>query len=66
MRGLTIKQWHREQFYALCEAYRTIDPITHPTDFIRLSVAIHAAKGHVPKSLWRLAKRPGSVTVKGN
>lgn len=56
MRGMTIKQINRSRFYALLEAYKQVDIHTPDgkIDFIRLSVALHAAKGGVPKRMWPL------------
>lgn len=56
-RGMTIKEWWRERFTRLCEEYRTCDPFQDATRFVALSVAIHAAKGHVPRRMWALTRR---------
>lgn len=49
MSGMTIKQSERFRYRRICQVYNTVDPTS--TDFIRLSVALHAAKGwaNIPK-----------------
>ena len=57
MNGMTMKQWRKARFWELVKAYQECDPVKAPRDFILLSVALHAAKGGVPKSMWRYARR---------
>lgn len=60
MPSATLKQASRLRFLRLCELYRDakkrLDSPEGRLDFVRLSLAIHAAKADVPKYMWRLAK----------
>ena len=55
MRSMTIKQHELWQYHRICQAYNTVDPLS--TDFIRLSLALHAAKGwtNIPKYMMTAA-----------
>lgn len=53
-RGMTIKQSERFRYHRICQAYNSVDPTTSATaksNFIQLSLALHAAKGwsNIPK-----------------
>jgi len=60
MEGMTLKQYARDRFFRLCEAYQEakqkMDTQEGREAFIILSIQLHAAKGTVPKSLWRYAQ----------
>lgn len=56
--GMTMKAYRRRRFFDLCRAYKQVDPVREPELFIRLSLALHAAKGDVPRAFWRYARRP--------
>ena len=59
--GMTLKQYHRQRFYRLVEAYREAKKhMGTPAGreaFILLSVQVHAAKANVPKRLWPMVNR---------
>ena len=55
--GMTVKEFALKHFYDLLEEYRTCDPFQDTTRFVALSVALHAAKGSVPKALWPMVNR---------
>lgn len=57
MKGMTLKQFKRERFLKLAAEYRAIDPLADQARFVALSVVLHAAKGDVPKRMWRYARR---------
>lgn len=58
---MTMKQFHRYRFLRLLDAYREakrhIDTPEGKDAFIVLSVQIHAAKAHVPKSWWPMVNK---------
>jgi hypothetical protein len=61
MSGITLKQYAKFRFMNLCEEQQRIidEGLNLPGNmakFIVLSLKIHAAKGEVPKYMWRLAK----------
>ena len=60
MAGMTLKKYAKRRFFQLCddlrEAKKRMDTDQGRKDFIVLSVQLHAAKGTVPKSLWKLAR----------
>ncbi len=51
MKGMTLKEHQRWQYHRICRAYNAVDPIAASSDFIKLSLALHAAKGgeYIPK-----------------
>ena len=59
MEGMTLKQFAKFRFLRLCEAYteakKHLDTEEGRQAFVILSVQLHAAKGEVPKSMWRYA-----------
>lgn len=61
MEGMTLKQYHRWQFFRLLDAYAEAKKAMHTEEgraaFVVLSVQIHAAKANVPKSYWPLVNR---------
>lgn len=57
MRGMTLKQWYKTQFYAALEEYKDALKSGPSKRLITASVRIHAAKGYVPKRLWSLVTR---------
>jgi len=64
MRSMTLKQHARWQYHRICQAYNSIDPMS--TDFISLSLALHAAKGseYIPKYMCTAAyvRRQGKLS----
>jgi hypothetical protein len=58
--GMTLKQYHKARYLRLVEKYQESKDHLHTAAgraaFILLSVQVHAAKAHVPKSWWRLAR----------
>lgn len=61
MSGMTLKEYHKARFFNLLERYSQVKrqlPNQEAREaFIILSVQIHAAKAHVPKSLWPLVNK---------
>jgi len=61
MRSGTLKQINRDRFLDVCSKYHTVrmdleKVAPHPestTLFIMLSLQLHAAKGDVPKNIWK-------------
>lgn len=59
MRGMTLKQAHRAQFIAACDAFKQAQAdlaAGRPHKFAQTAVTVHALKGLVPRSMWRLAR----------
>ena len=59
--GMTLKQFARHRFFKLCEEMREAVKHTDTEEgrraYILLALQLHAAKGGVPKSLWKYANR---------
>jgi len=55
MQGMTLKQMRRAHYYRLLDIYAATKG--EGPEFIAASVALHAAKGGVPKRLWPLANK---------
>ncbi len=63
MKGMTLKQMAKQEFFTALEAYRQAET---NKDFIIASVRLHAASGNVPKHYRRLVRsayaQKGQVT----
>ena len=59
--GMTIKEWWKHRFFKLIDEYReakkNLDTPEGKQAFVALSLAIHVAKGHVPKRLWSMVNK---------
>ena len=61
--GMTLKQMAKARFFDAVAAYRVAKEALKTEQpgaaeaFIRASVLLHAAKGGVPKTYWRLANQ---------
>lgn len=60
MGGMTLKQYSYFLFWQLVEEYQEAKKHINTAEgrrlFVFLSVQLHAAKGNVPKALWRYAR----------
>lgn len=56
--GLTLKQMARVRFIDACRELREASANKDKARFVQASLAVHAAKGAVPRGLWPLAKVP--------
>lgn len=64
MAGMTIKQYHRQRFYELLEAYRELKDVSTPEkkhQFVLVSLALYMTKPYVTQRMWREVNR----TLKG-
>lgn len=55
--GMTIKQFNIAQFLQTLEAYKQALQSGDAHAIVLTSLAIHQAKGYVPKRLWPLVSR---------
>lgn len=55
--GMTMKQHHVAQFWKTLEAYKLALESGDTRAIIVTSLAIHQAKGNVPKRLWPLVNK---------
>lgn len=55
---MTIKQMHRRQFMAACDALRTTYSTPGFPGLVRASLAVQSLKGHVPRSMHRMIPKP--------
>ena len=60
MAGMTLKQYERARFFRLVDALQEAKKQMHTEEgrsaFVVVSVQLHMAKAHVPKSYWKYAK----------